>query len=135
MIVFDATKCTGCMACQMACMDQRDIRSEKGQKPLRRVIQNKDTLLYQSIGCIHCGLCMKVCPMECYRRNELGYVVLDAESCISCHACEAACPRDVISFTPMDDKAVKCDGCSGRIEAGLLPACVHTCPTGALILK
>ncbi len=136
-IRFSRDKCTGCGACQMACLDQRDIRSELGQKPLRFVeVQEQDgQVFFCSIGCVHCGKCMTVCPQGCISRNDLGYVVLDQENCIGCGRCQGACPFGVISRDQETGNAVKCDGCSGRLREGLLPACVHTCPTGALYMK
>ena len=77
---------------------------------------------------------MKVCSQKAISRNELGYVVLDGDKCVGCGACQKSCPFGVISIHPETGKAMKCDGCWGRIQAGLLPACVHTCPTGALTL-
>ena len=41
-LVFDARLCTGCQACQMACLDQRDIRPLEGQVPLLRVEPAKE---------------------------------------------------------------------------------------------
>lgn len=136
MICFDANLCTGCMACQMACLDQRDIDAAN-QKPLRYVVlkETKNSAKYQSIGCIHCGKCMEACPMDCFTKTDAGVILLNNENCIGCHACESACPLDVMSFSPVSGKAVKCDGCYGRIASGLLPACVHTCPIGALVYK
>ena len=48
-----------------------------------------------------------------------------------------ACPYGAPSFRPTGEKRPrekmeKCHGCLARIEAGLQPACVHACPTGAL---
>lgn len=133
-ILFDKEKCTGCAACQLACDDQRDIDCTRGQAPIRRVEQD-GALYYRSVGCVHCGKCIAVCPQGAITRNELGYVVLDQEQCIGCGACMKVCPLQVISRVPDTGKAMKCDGCWGRIEAGLLPACVHTCPIGALYLS
>lgn len=134
-ILFDSKKCTGCSACQMACLDQRDIQTVLGQKPLRYVEIRENPIGFFSVGCVHCGKCMTVCPEKCIERNDLGFVVQDLGRCIGCGACASACPLNVISISPETGKAVKCDGCSERVRAGLLPACVHTCPTGALTLQ
>ena len=44
-----------------------------------------------------------------------------------------ACPYGVPTFGP-DGKMRKCDACMERQKAGLVPACVKVCPTGALML-
>jgi anaerobic dimethyl sulfoxide reductase subunit B (iron-sulfur subunit) len=128
---FDPMKCTGCCACQMACLDQRDISG----KPLRYVRFREETGLYDSVGCTHCGACSQICPQGCMQRDALGFVLLNQAGCIGCGSCESVCPNSVISRDPSTGKAIKCDGCTFRIQAGLLPACVHTCPTGALTLE
>lgn len=135
-IQFAPEKCTGCAACQMACNDQRDILSALNQTPLRHMEQREKDgkILDYSVGCVHCGKCMKVCPRNAISRNEMGYVIIDEDKCVGCGDCRKSCPIGVISIHPETRKAMKCDGCWGRIQAGLLPACVHTCPTGALTL-
>ena len=133
---FDASKCTGCQACQMACLDQNDIRSDLCQKPLCKIraTETETSFKLQFLHCIHCGACVSVCPSGCLSvRDDL--VLADASLCIGCRACEDACPMDVISFSPDTGTVKKCDVCIGRVKAGLLPACVHTCPTGALQCK
>ena len=135
-IKFDPKKCTGCQACQMACLDQRDIRPELCQLPLRYVElrEGQNSALYYSVGCVHCGACMDACPQQAMKRDEIGFVQIMEESCIGCGLCMDVCPFKVITLTRFG-KAKKCDGCAARIGAGLLPACVHTCPTGALRLE
>ena len=132
-IKFDASKCTGCGACQMACLDQKDIQPAAGQKPLCyiQVQEQGIRLCMQFRHCIQCGKCASVCPTGCLSKQD-GLVLADYKLCIGCGACADACPMDVISFSPDTGKVEKCDGCLGRVSAGLLPACVHTCPTGAL---
>lgn len=134
-IKFDPKKCTGCQACQMACMDQNDIRPEHNEAPLRYIlpVEAECTLSFRCCGCIHCGKCMNACPSGAMERDDMGYIQLCQDRCIGCGSCVAVCPLHVI--TMQGGKALKCDGCVGRIQAGLLPACVHTCPTGALILE
>jgi formate-dependent nitrite reductase membrane component NrfD/ferredoxin len=68
-----------------------------------------------------------------YKRPD-GIVDFDKEICIGCKACMAACPYDAIFINPDDHSAEKCNMCAHRIDAGLEPACVSVCPTGAIIV-
>lgn len=134
-IKFDPKKCTGCMACQMACIDQRDVHVSGIELPLRYVElrERENTALYHSVGCVHCGKCMQECPFDAMERDELGFVQILGDKCVGCGTCVDVCPLIVVTLTA-SGKAKKCDGCAARIKSGLLPACVHTCPTGALYI-
>ena len=76
-------------------------------------------------------LCIDVCPLTCISRDEeTGMVIVDDADCIGCGACSDACPVSAPKI--VDGKMRKCDGCNERIKAGMIPACVRSCPTGAL---
>lgn len=133
-IRFDEEKCTGCMACQMACIDQRDVNPL--ENPIRYVatVEDKGAIHFRSIGCVHCGKCMNVCPQRAMERDAQGFIQLIQGRCVGCGNCAAVCPFHVITRIS-SGKMMKCDGCAERLKAGLLPACVHTCPTGALYVE
>ena len=135
-LVFHPEKCTGCAACQMACLDQRDIRPLEGETPLLRIEQAEEGggVFFRLLRCTQCGLCEKVCPSGALRRDKYGLIQLDEGVCTGCGQCALGCPQAVISLVP-GETAKKCDGCIGRQRAGLPPACCHTCPTGALEWK
>jgi molybdopterin-containing oxidoreductase family iron-sulfur binding subunit len=102
--------------------------------------------------------CEKVCPSGATYTRADGIVMVDGELCIGCSSCAVACPYDmrtmlesdsltkglfgIGNLTPFEEQgygrykagtAVKCDFCSERVDAGLMPACVSTCPTNARI--
>ncbi|MDD6023142.1 MAG: 4Fe-4S dicluster domain-containing protein [Oscillospiraceae bacterium] len=139
---FDEKKCSACGACAIACMDQNDLDAEAGQQPYRKVYQYESggEHVYMSIACLHCpdAPCVTACPVGCLSKDEAtGLTRFDNTNCIGCHSCAMACPYGAPSFRSTGDKRPrekmeKCHGCLERIEAGLTPACVHACPTGAL---
>ena len=133
-IVFSPERCTGCMACQMACMDQRDIRPGQGETPLCRVTaEERDSdLAFRMDRCLQCGACAAACPTGCLQMED-GLVLAEEQACIGCRRCERACPFEAIQF--VDRKAAKCDGCRGRIAEGKLPLCVLACPRQALTVS
>lgn len=86
--------------------------------------------------------------------NKRPLKLVDLDRCIGCHACSVACKtehsealgsfrmrvrwlprpdRPSLAFVPVFD-AVRCNMGGNRRAAGLEPACVAACPTGALLL-
>lgn len=136
---YDISRCSGCMACVVACQDQNDFiaddevafrhvtRYEEGEYPAARIA-------YLSLSCQHCGdaPCIMVCPTGAiFRRPEDRIVFVDRDICVGCHSCELACPFGAPKF-PDDGKMAKCDLCSTRRSFSMKPACVRVCPAHAL---
>jgi len=136
---FDVARCSGCMACVVACQDQNDFASdevvafrhvtayERGEYPSARIS-------HLSLSCQHCGdaPCVMVCPTRAvFRSPDHGTVLVDRDLCVGCHSCELACTFGAPKF-PRDGKMAKCDLCHLRGEHGMEPACVLVCPTRAL---
>ncbi len=129
--VFDASRCTGCMACVVACQDQNDFVTDD-TVAFRHVSHQGE--VGHSVSCRHCvdGPCVLACPMQAiFRRPEDGTVLVNRDMCVGCRSCELACPIGAPKF-PEDGKMAKCDLCYIRRDHGMKPACVSTCPTGAL---
>jgi formate dehydrogenase iron-sulfur subunit len=63
---------------------------------------------------------------------ENGIVDFDESQCIGCQYCIAACPFDIPRFDNTTKKVYKCTLCVDRVSASLEPACVKSCPTGAI---
>jgi tetrathionate reductase subunit B len=74
-----------------------------------------------------------VCPVNATYQREDGIVLVDPHRCIGCRYCKAACPYEVRYLDPNMQIISKCFYCHHRVDAGLLPACVEACPTGARI--
>ena len=121
--------CIGCQSHSVACQ-----RVRNGAVTLQSTeIKDVGTL---PVVCRHCEepACVAACPKEAMTRDEDGTVRRNAFRCTGCRSCVLACPFGVLSqgmklpVFPMG----KCDLCTSRVENGGEPACVATCPTGAL---
>lgn len=139
-LIYDEDKCVACHACVIACMDQNDTDTARGDTPRRRVetveYPESGEVVYRSVGCLHCmdAPCVRACPSGClYKDAETGLTLYHREKCIGCRACESACPNGAAVFGA-DGLIDKCDGCADRLRSGLESACARVCPMGALQL-
>jgi len=153
--LIDVSKCIGCKACQTACMEWNDLRDEVGEttgvydNPLDLTPQSWTVMrfseyentkgdlewLIRKDGCMHCEDpgCLKACPSPgAIVQYTNGIVDFHQENCIGCGYCVAGCPFDVPRISKQDNRAYKCTLCSDRVAVGQEPACVKTCPTGAI---
>lgn len=136
---FDVSRCSGCMACVVACMDQNDLPGNDGVS-FRHVTKLEQghypaaKMSFVSLACQHCGdaPCIMACPTNAiFRSQEDGSVDVNQEFCIGCHSCVQVCPFGAPQF-PEEGKMSKCNLCFERVENNMEPACVHTCTTRAL---
>jgi Fe-S-cluster-containing dehydrogenase component len=160
-MVIDLRRCVGCNACTTACKQinacppgvfwSKVLNYETGDYPQAR-------LRFLPMQCMHCQVapCLDACPTGATYRGEGGLVLVDDDLCIGCRYCIMACPYEARSynfnhpnkyydiesptefeqsgFTKHPKHAIeKCNFCAPRLENGLLPACVATCPSGARI--
>ncbi len=51
-------------------------------------------------GCVGNGNCIRVCPVDAIKRDELNRVWVDSNLCISCERCVTVCPPKVIKMIP-----------------------------------
>jgi formate dehydrogenase iron-sulfur subunit len=154
--LIDVTKCIGCKACQTACMEWNDLRDDIGtttgiyDNP-RDLSEHSWTVmrfteyenpkgdlewLIRKDGCMHCEDpgCLKACPSPgAIIQYTNGIVDFHEENCIGCGYCISGCPFDVPRISKKDHRAYKCTLCSDRVAVGQEPACVKTCPTGAIM--
>lgn len=160
-MLIDMKRCIGCDACTVACAVENFTppgiwyapvyRKEVGKFP-------KAKKVFIPVLCMHCAdaPCIKACPTNALYKRDDGIVLVDEKSCCGSRACIAACPYGALHFleeeesrypneaTPyekFDAKPTrfqkgtvqKCTFCAHRIDRGLEPACVVTCPTNCRI--
>jgi len=154
--LIDISKCIGCKACQVACMEWNDTRDEIGSNlgvydnPPDLTDKSWTVMRYAEVeleagrlewlirkdGCMHCADpgCLKACPSPgAIIQYDNGIVDFQEEYCIGCGYCITGCPFDIPRLSQTDGKVYKCTLCSDRVAVGLVPACVKSCPTGALV--
>ena len=142
----DTTRCTGCFSCASACKNWNRLPPTVADAPgtqtpkWRRIVTVEAgaypdaSIVNVSLSCMHCEqhACVNVCPQGAItKRAEDGIVVVDESKCIGCHFCFHACPFGIPQFGA-GGVMQKCQYCLDRVEQGLDPACVATCPAGAL---
>jgi carbon-monoxide dehydrogenase iron sulfur subunit len=127
-VVIDATKCTGCRACENYC----SLKHEGECAPSRgriHVVKWEQQGIFVPVSCMRCQepACELVCPKCATRRDfATGAMTVDANRCIGCLSCVFACPFGATFLDQETGKILKCDLCDGD------PTCVKVCPTGAL---
>lgn len=152
--LIDVTTCIGCKACQVACSEWNDLRDDIGvnhgvyDNPIDLTADSWTVMrfaeteengklewLIRKDGCMHCTDpgCLKACPSPgAIIQYENGIVDFHQENCIGCGYCIAGCPFNIPRISKKDNRAYKCSLCSDRVAVGQEPACVKTCPTGAI---
>ncbi|HEY40327.1 MAG TPA: 4Fe-4S dicluster domain-containing protein [Dehalococcoidia bacterium] len=152
-ILYDSTKCTACRACQVACKQWNELEAEETTN--RGTYENPPELsastwnkikftelelngefkwIFTRLACMHCeeASCQNVCPTGAISKTDEGFVLIDQKWCIGCGYCVQACPYEVPHKDEHTGTARKCTSCADRTSNDLKPACVTTCPTGAL---
>src|SRR5215470_5304097 len=156
--LIDVSKCIGCKACQVACNQWNDLNEQIGfnygtyNNPHDLSAESWTVMRFSEVeeatpegtrlewlirkdGCMHCADpgCLKACPAPgAIVQYSNGIVDFHEENCIGCGNCITGCPFNIPRISKKDNKAYKCTLCSDRVAVGLEPACVKTCPTGAI---
>ncbi len=155
-VLVDITKCIGCRGCQVACKNWNDLPATKTTFTASRTnppqmnfnnvtlvnfhtIEKGDKVQWRAVKmqCFHClePICFEACFVHAYKKTPEGAVVyFNPEICTGCRYCQLACPflNIQLKWDEVFSRVRKCDMCYDRLVRGLKPACVATCPTGAL---
>jgi formate dehydrogenase beta subunit len=121
-ILYDATKCTACRGCQVACkqwndndefiptvengVDSRNTGSYENPADLSPStwlkmrfteieVGGKVNWLFTRQACMHCtdAACVRVCPNgSLYHNDQTGFVEYNKDTCTGCGYCIDACP-------------------------------------------
>ena len=137
--LIDTGSCIGCHACSTACKSENQVPLGVNRTWVKTVEVGRYpdvTRQFQVTRCNHCANppCVRICPVEAMYQRDDGIVEFDPDICIGCKGCIQACPYDAIYMDPDSHTAQKCHYCAHRVDVGMEPACVSSCPTQALRL-
>ncbi|MCJ7661664.1 MAG: dimethylsulfoxide reductase subunit B [Anaerolineales bacterium] len=142
---FDASACSGCKACQIACKDKHRLEQARSWRQVYEVeggdweqVGNAwvpDVFAYHlSVACNHCEkpICAEVCPTHAISKRIDGIVLIDVKKCLGCGYCSWACPYSALDYDKDSGHMTKCTFCVERIDEGRSPECVAACPMRVL---
>lgn len=159
-MLYDATRCVGCKACMAACKrvnagpgalayetakfdqdglwDAPEDLSGNTRTIIKLARPQANRWSYVKHSCMHCQKpsCVSVCPVSAMTKDPVtGVVDYRKSTCIGCRYCQIACPFNIPKFQwdRSIPQIVKCDFCrSTNLKEKGVPACVETCPVGAI---
>jgi len=142
-MVIDSSLCIDCKACMVSCKVQNSVPTGHWRNWIKHTVPDftqgpLTRTHFQPGGCMQCDnpTCVQACPSGAtYKDAQTGVVRVNEGLCIGCGNCITACPYGARFRHPEKRVPDKCDFClsSGRLERGLVPACVDTCPTKARV--
>ena len=125
-IITDLNRCTGCLACTVACkaINGVDVGNfwiktlRVGPHPIEGGSGTfPDVEMYfLPVQCQHCEnpACVKVCPVGAtYKDPETGVVRQDYDKCIGCRMCMSACPYNGVRSFNWEEPAFHMDYAMG----------------------
>lgn len=156
-ILVDTSKCTACRGCQIACKQWNGLpgTQTKNEGSYENPVDlSADTwkILRFSEGTVSSGTpfwyffseqCRHCLSPGCMAEAEKGEIVQDEKTGavlftpktknLSLQAALDGCPYDIPRQNPKTKELFKCTMCFDRITNNMIPACVKSCPTGAMV--
>ncbi len=137
----DLDACSGCKSCVAACHSLNGLEEEESWRDvglLHGGSRSLPVVQHVTTACHHCldPACMHACPVEAYEKDPVTGIVkhLD-DQCFGCQYCTLACPYEAPKYSRSKGIVRKCDMCSDRLAEGEAPACVQSCPNGAIAIR
>ena len=160
--LIDTSRCTACRGCQIACKEWHDLpavatkqRGSHQNPPDLNPYNLKIVRFHEHLDdqgrvmwnffpdqCRHCvkPVCVtmanKAVPGSMIKDPKSG-AVLVTEKCremdeVGIKTVIKSCPYNIPRYDAEKKMLVKCDMCIDRVQVGLEPMCVKTCPTGTM---
>ena len=137
----DLDTCSGCKACVAACHNMNGLEDDELWRNVGLLVGGTSELpimQHVTTACHHCiePACLEGCPVKAYEKDPVTGIVrhLD-DQCIGCQYCMLKCPYDVPVYSKSKGIVRKCDMCHQRLAASEAPACVQSCPNGAIRIR
>lgn len=140
-LLIDITRCIGCGECVSGCLTAHGMKTDPAKvtglsSEALTALAERDGLFVRQL-CRHCvdPSCVSVCPVEAFKKTELGPVVYEPSRCMGCRYCMQACPFNVPKYEwfSANPRVIKCDMCASRQAEGKPTACTEACPAEATV--
>ena len=124
-------RCMGCRTCMIACKAHN--RTSAHHFKTHVSLAESSNRFFPS-QCNQCQdpPCLKACPRGAVLKLRSGIITTDWAKCDGSGYCIKACPYGArFADKRYGGRSDKCDFCLERLEKGLAPVCVESCPSGA----